>query len=438
MKRNFLLTLLFLSGTVLGFAQTDFWKQMKNEYAGLSFLTTRQNAALQFRSNSKQGLDSLIFSDWDSDDSLWLLSSKEAYTYDEYANPEEGLFYSWNDSIGDWEAGGRNQYTYTPDGQVTEVLYEYWDEMAGDWVFSFKEEFSYNADGMLDSVIGSSWNEASSQWTLVNKQEYVYAAGMTTENFYYWEPVSNQWLLNWKEETVFDALGNPETITSYQWDFIAGAWIPAEQQAFSYDFAAGTFDMVFSNWDESLSSWVATQLQVHYLDAEGNISELEVYLWNENLGDWEQISLQEFTYDNDYAFSDLSLPLQYADELRAFFNHMLLWGVFFNWDSDLATWEQFAGIQFFYSEKVITSARETSLPEAVVSPNPVVGEVVFELPEVENRLLLQCFDLQGREVFSSEIFSGERVNLSALRPGMYVYVLSVEGEKVARGKLVRQ
>ena len=69
-------------------------------------------------------------------------------------------------------------------------------------------------------------------------------------------------------------------------------------------------------------------------------------------------------------------------------------------------------------------------------PNPFSKYVTFSIPENQDQITLELFDLQGRKVMSEEIRSGEKVNMSILNQGVYFFNLIIDDKKLT-GKLIK-
>jgi len=75
-----------------------------------------------------------------------------------------------------------------------------------------------------------------------------------------------------------------------------------------------------------------------------------------------------------------------------------------------------------------------------IYPNPSTGQVYFDYPNYESGILtVQLIDLSGKEVYrydSQSESNGERVDLSAVKKGMYMARISIDGVYVETQKLL--
>jgi hypothetical protein len=75
-----------------------------------------------------------------------------------------------------------------------------------------------------------------------------------------------------------------------------------------------------------------------------------------------------------------------------------------------------------------------------IYPNPSTGQVHFDYPDHEEGVLsIQLMDLSGKLVYSYDSQSesnGERVDLSAVKKGMYMARISIDGVYVETQKLL--
>ncbi len=74
------------------------------------------------------------------------------------------------------------------------------------------------------------------------------------------------------------------------------------------------------------------------------------------------------------------------------------------------------------------------MPDAIsLFPNPAAAQVQVVLhPDFGSNATLECFDLQGRMLFSRPIDGQLTLDVSGLKPGIYMMVAKSEGRSTAK------
>ncbi len=444
MKRNVLLfALLALIQTFL-FSQSG--EIFKHPFTGRIVPEGPQrplisNSGTARSSGTKQVLDSIKFKIWDQNIGNWTNDSWHIFTYDDSAYAETGLFRFWDSDQNDWLDGSFEEYVYNADGQIEETIYSYWDTTAAQWDTFYKLVYNYNPDGTKDEILFFSWDDNNSVWTLTGKDTFSYSGNTITIISSYWDSSTSSWDFESKEEQTYDALGNTVLVLYYFWDYDGNTWVKNKKREYTYDMTAGVIVRRIYNWQANLANWVPQLLDSMSVDlTTGAIVEDVIFVWNQNIGSWEFSSKVELTYDPTYTFDDLGLFPNYYFFLYLdnFWTRILTNVSTYGWNSNFGVWVPHLTIDFYYSEKVVTSSSDLYEGEARVMPNPTVGELIFDVPQNSEPMQLRCFDLQGRLVQTSSVVSGQAVDVSDLQAGVYIYVLRTDEGGIFRGKFVKE
>ncbi len=87
---------------------------------------------------------------------------------------------------------------------------------------------------------------------------------------------------------------------------------------------------------------------------------------------------------------------------------------------------------------VSTGVATSAMDKWVVFPNPVIDKLSISCPPVFSDMVLQLFDLKGKEVLTLPFTGGEgNVDLGALPGGLYFYTLT-GGHGIKTGKLIKK
>ena len=90
----------------------------------------------------------------------------------------------------------------------------------------------------------------------------------------------------------------------------------------------------------------------------------------------------------------------------------------------------------YYSTQIVNSTHQAEVNKANVYPNPCINNVVVSVEENSN-YAFSLFDLQGKEVFNSNLIGTSSIDLSFLPQGIYFYSISNSQGKQS-GKLVKE
>jgi hypothetical protein len=148
----------------------------------------------------------------------------------------------------------------------------------------------------------------------------------------------------------------------------------------------------------------------------------------------------EFTYNNNYTADDLLLPQFWfgSDYDVGTFKHMLVSYLSSYWDTFTEEWITETQGTLYYSEHAVTGIDDFSeLLENEISiyPNPATDFITFNLNSEIDEALVSLYDVNGKEVLSQLISVNNRISVTDLEKGLYIYTLKVEGT-VKSGKIL--
>jgi hypothetical protein len=92
--------------------------------------------------------------------------------------------------------------------------------------------------------------------------------------------------------------------------------------------------------------------------------------------------------------------------------------------------------QTYYSTQIVNSVNKVEANKAKIYPNPCIDNVVVSVEENSN-CAFSLFDMQGKEVFNSNLIGTSSIDLSFLPQGIYFYCISNSQGKQS-GKLVKE
>src|SRR5690606_18186442 len=92
---------------------------------------------------------------------------------------------------------------------------------------------------------------------------------------------------------------------------------------------------------------------------------------------------------------------------------------------------------FYYSDEISTSAPEKQLAELMVYPNPA-SDYVFVKWDGFRQLSLEVYQVTGAKTMELLVSPGEKVSISNLQRGIYIYKLLNNRQVIHSGKLIKK
>ena len=428
----FVLALLMLS--TVSFAQTTLWNHLpKGKERVLALLNKQSPQKLQtpsFRSaGTKQGLDSLIGDFWDFDLGMWVPEFKEHHIYNADGLEEMNKEFSWDEDLGDWANDFMEEYTYDANGNLVKSVGSYWE---GQWMPLDSTVLAYDADGNLVELQDFYWSMFTSSWEPSGFETYSYNPDGTLNmvESAYW--TGSAWIDNAQEIYTYDASGNLTEVNGLYWDGIN--WVPDSKVVHTYDTDGRLVELLYQYWDDALMQWANDTKDEYTYDAFDNVPVSVSSYWDDVNMVWVPDSKLESVHDNDYALSDLLVPLVYQDDLLYLFSHKLDEVTVSEWDG---VWIPLLKVDFYYSEYVFTGTSEPEAEELGAFPNPASDHISLQLPDDFAEGIFRVFDAQGRQVLVQDLQGSGEISVAGLRSGLYFYTLGGDERKMC-GKFVKE
>lgn len=389
------------------------------------------------KSNSKlavmQRLDSISYFDYNN--SQYILTDVEWYIFDNSGRILEDYSKYYDDGPGKWILDYKSEYSYNVLYELaTEMSYN-WDDNGSVWEKSYKYDYTYSS-GNLSEEIGYSWNSSTSQWE--NSWKTVYNYNLNGDLILITSYNGNgqgQWVNSWKDEYSYSN-NQISSMTSYGWDSNSGLWENYYKTEYSYDANGNdTLDIELS-WNSGTSQWENSSKTEYSFAANNDLIMDKFFDWNSSTSTWEVSYKDEYNYNQSFSFSELLMPFYYYEDI-AFFNHMLTDVVFSEYNYGNLQWDIYGKANFYYSQQVINSVAELENLEFNIYPNPASDYLVIDARNIANNMEIKLFDITGKALIIKEIKSGEKLNISKLKAGIYFYNISIDG--VTRfGKIVKK
>lgn len=462
----------------------------------LRFVNKHQDF-LNSRRDTKQGMDSLISYNWNTNNNQWEPGIKYEFYYNDSGKNTIAIILSWDATNNVWENYSKTLMEYNEYGELTLYAQYTWSQQ---WTGSFKNEIDYDENGNMLHEIISAWDQNTSQWVLNHKYEYTYNSNnnMLSEFSYnwdlnnntwinsykkiytynsgnlliltirsFWDSNNNTWVYSYKNEYSYDAAGNLILHYEYDWDFIGNVWKNSKKDEYTYDSDGHmvteinlTWDSgcnvwgftfkteyvyntdgkltteTYYNWDTFSNQWIPDSKTHYAYDIDDNLILQTDYNWDTNTNQWVNNEKQNYSYDNNYTYDDLLIPFLYSDELyMVYFTHMLTEYVQFSWDAVNNQWSYNSKGVLYYSAHETNGINDIHDSGVKVYPNPATDHINFDLTGIQGTALIELFDMQGRLITSKETSGDTYLPVAKLTNGLYLYRISYNG-KIQQGKII--
>lgn len=383
-------------------------------------------------------LDSIIHYEWDEDISEWIKYRKEEHIYDEmlqYTNE-----YHWDEYDNQWEMSDIQEFIFNSNGNIIEIS-EYED------VKTEKYVLSYDNSEKLDYGIGYERDDAGSEWEMTDSTNYSFDENekIISEIDYEWNGTTSEWEKDSKHEYSYDESGNMINVKKFEWSEVNSEWIEDESEIeeyfydengyltfqktgyetmkYNYDVNSNMTQELFGSWDpetdEGLEEEATRKIEFSY-DLSVDLDEL----------------ILPFNDDNEPLSEPLFIELVNDLVEHLIFNNKPVEMISYDRDDNDA-WEPEIRAICYYSEQNTTQINSVNTTIFQMYPNPVDNFVQLELNNGYETITIQLFDIQGRRLLNKEISNNEKIDLSDLNRGIYLYSINA-GENIVSGKLIKE
>jgi len=218
-----------------------------------------------------------------------------------------------------------------------------------------------------------------------------------------WDAVTQTWLPEYKYDYTYNNDHQVTLSVGYDWETITGTWIPYYKLEIQYDNSGNDIQDVYSEW-------------------------------NQDSGQWEYDYKMEYTFDYDYLFEEILVPISLAT--YSDINNKILTASFITWNTNLGQWMTGDRSSYYYSDINDTGIDDNLPTPFEVYPNPTQNYIMIKSARPFESARIELFDVTGKKVMS-EILSGNRqqVPVGALNSGLYYYRI-LQGQKIESGKLM--
>jgi hypothetical protein len=406
---------------------------------------------------------------WNSDEDKWDVYYKVETYYNSNNRVDSLLRYYYPDMNSSY----KYEYEYNENGRQVSGIFSRWDVIEGQWKLDSKAEQFYDSRGNITKDIRSDWDDSSNSWVSTTKYEYSFYAQSRTSSAYFIKNTDDSWYCSQKEEYRYDSIGNPIQTIYYSWmntdldtsrivniqyndngwpiletqfrrNVSTGEWITIKSEYTylgnrqSYKISSYTLDQITQNWIlnatvEYISNTKVNNSESFYWDSwfdvwrgsgkyerfrnEQGLDTLYIsYKWDYDTKQWYAQYQTQYFYDYD-GFKDIALSLQNNNIETA------------------AKWDTVSRTTNYYSIYK-TSVPELQIKETKVYPNPADGYIMVDMKDNGQQYsVFELYDINGRIVLQSKIRDGNRLPVTKLQDGIYIYNI-YQGNTASRGKII--
>jgi hypothetical protein len=402
-------------------------------------------------------LDSMVNEVYDTISKTWVKHGMHYFIYDANGNSTLEYSYYWEKYKIDYAY--KYEYTFNVKGVETSGIDSEWDTIANKWVNKYKNENTVNANGKPLLYIRYEWDTTNNAWINSRKDEYSYDANgnNTLEIVSYWR--NSKWENGYKYDYTYDSNNNNISEIEYDWSSTDEKWENSRKYEYTYDTSGNMTLELESDWDKETSKWINSTKSENTYNTK-IIAALSIrYDWNINSNKWIArsksentidtnnnftgsvssefdtltktwfvYSKEDFIFNNAYSYNDLLIPNDFRGDKSFLFNHMLLT------DIRNSTYGS-SKVSLHYSANG-TIIRNLSATNIILYPNPTSEFISFKFNNTSKKITAQFYDITGKLVLSQTVANEEKIKVSPLTKGLYIYKIMNEGETIQKGKMV--
>lgn len=394
-----------------------------------------------------QQLDSIIDLQWNINDNQWINLNKTSYTYNDSANLLEEINFSWNNTWqystkvsyeydndtnlinkitylwinSSWVGSSKINYSYTQLNEPLVIITYKWENNT--WKDTLKEEYIYNNNLLTEKIL---YVNVNNTWQYLSKHEFTYDTNenLVLEIFYYWDNAN--WINSTKTEYTYDISNNLISSIYYEYLF---SWAPITKLEYSYDSSNNLITTITYNWVSNWENYLKTE---YSYNSYGDMIQYIRYSWDSQSNSWLQGYKVERTYDNNYTFDDLILPISINYDL---FSHKLLNEISYQWDNNL--WINNTNIQYYYSNFNNLGISELNKTNFNLYPNPVHDFIYIDLVNSCNEnVSFKLYDLLGNKILETQLNKNNKIDIAGLNTGIYIFQIN-NNNNIFDGKLLK-
>jgi len=387
-------------------AQNLIVKQENQEFDDILMQMVPANREL-YAYNANKEMTELIWEYYDPSISQWVNDYKSTFTWSNGQMATSASWY-WDGSLNQWIAGSKGTYFYLGNGLLSHAIFEYWDDWTSQWMIGYKQEVTYNTSNQIILDLYSFYDASSMQYYPGSKDEYTYHAN-----------------------------GKVVKIEASFYDTFLMFWTPERIRDFTYDANANQTSETESYYDPFMSVWIYSYKEERTFDALNNMTSEVSHYYDEMISAWVAEDKTDYTYDNAYPFASLLIPNTITDEdPEVMFRHKITKLDWYYYDPTMLTWMHNMKGDVFWSTITIGVEQHEKANMVNLYPNPAKESISISGDLNNTSFEFKLIDMQGRVVMNQMVFSGDKIEINHLKPGMYLYQIGDGIRQLQQNKLM--
>ena len=418
-----------------------------NSIQWIAFDSHPPKTLLKAQKSTKRLIDYVLYDTGIPIDKIW---KRQYFRTD--ATDRKGTYceYDWDDEQQDYKPVPKSMVKYNNsdfDKPTIRVDY-YLDEGQNKFVPRYKYSHTYNNQQQLSKYEEFEYKTAEAKWMSVLAEEYTYYADgkKHTEIKYRWNNDTKQKDGQSHREFKYDESGHFSGAICKRWNTDTRNWYLSHKFVYTNN-AKGhpVKEMIYkrnadsNNWEIMFNN---TFKQEYEYDSNGNQTLRKQSKKNDD-GSWFVYRKDEASFDNQgrktmkalYLYMDYSNSLEGMEKLEFEYNDKggIKVETSYHWHDKKKQWTVPHRYTYFYKD---TPTQTTLLQsqDNIVFPNPVNDVLNIVLKDTDSVVSLKIYSIQGELILDNVHLTSQKVNLSHLNPGIYIYRLQANG-KFYQGKI---
>uniref|UniRef100_UPI003217CE26 T9SS type A sorting domain-containing protein n=1 Tax=uncultured Draconibacterium sp. TaxID=1573823 RepID=UPI003217CE26 len=427
---------------------------------------TDYRSSLKSYSNDLK-LDSVVVSEWKEETEEFEKSYLYICDFENEGKSVVVKIYYWDTERIKWRINDENYYDFDANNRLKQV--EFQNYFLPNYRLYTRVYYEYE-NGLLKTESHYDRVDEIEFWNEIEQVEYLYNAdsSLNTVNVKEWDIFENDWITYAYTSFAYDSIGNLETETGFDYNFYDVESTKKFEVQYSYDddnnlieivkyvpgAGEGVFEEemkqenfynasseleaeIFYNWDFDLKIWLKDTRKLYVNEASGiKLFEESSYAWDEKNSSWEGSNKTEYLSEYNYFSEDIQNWEFMKIYLPAFsFNGVVCDKVEdTRWDID--TWINVSNTNYYFSKDTVVGIEYSGTREISLYPNPVVNALT-----IKTNILFETTctvrDLNGRIISQTNFQNNAQIDMSYLKPGIYIVELYSENERIYVDKVIR-
>ena len=428
----------------------------------------------------------IIFYQWDTESQSLVPREKLEYSYDENGNLTLLVDYGWDTESQSFVLGNKDEFTYDENGNQTQMISYQWDTESQSFVYNYKQEYSYDENGNQLYNLHSNWKPELDIFTpsSITNFEYDEQKRLTTENEYSIDICSENKVLVQKNGYFYIEGSDSRGFISYSvtndgdvvFNYKVGSFYDENGKIikriqdvnleiydeslkyyrdYSYDDNGNMNQLSFYKWDSTVQDYIPDYKWEYTYDENRNRTLFEIFVWDKNTESFIPSDKYEYSYDeNNFKTNETSYTWNtslgvYKPSFKMDIStysetdtKLVREGIMYEYDTNFNTWNELEGEEFksywYYTKSSSLSTNSVEQKSFSIYPNPTTGFLEINSLELFTKPTIELYDLKGSRILSKLFKNDENIDISELKPSIYLYKI-IDGNEVKQsGKLIKE